>query len=381
MTKVKLILALIVAIFTVMSSTIYLGTNIVRNYDFANESIVDYSYSEIEQEVIEEKYNNEEIIADEPSEDGSYGEAIIEEPEELPTPIPEPIVKKLEPVTPKTNNTTKKVTTPQSTKVASSMPYYIKINNSQNVITIYTKDSEGNYTVPYKAMVCSTGTATPKAGSKYKITTYRREWNGLKGNVYGQYAVQIVGNILFHSVPYTAKNKSSLEYWEYDKLGTKASMGCIRLAVADAKWIYDNVGAGTWVEFYDDSSNPGPLGKPTAKKISDNEECRNWDPTDYVPENPWYLEKEELVEEIENTEPVIPVETAEVIDLSGDISGDSITSTVKEPIIETPVLAPIEPVDSGENIVVEEVEVQETPSKVVEDLFTEIVIETEKSGE
>ncbi len=380
MTKVKLILALIVAIFTVMSSTIYLGTNIVRNYDFANENIVDYSYSEIEQEVIEE-YNNKEIIADEPSEDGSYGEAIIEEPEELPTPIPEPVVKKLEPVTPKTTNTTKKVTTPQPAKVANSMPYYIKINNSQNVITIYTKDSEGNYTVPCKAMVCSTGTATPKAGSKYKITTYRREWNGLKGNVYGQYAVQIVGNILFHSVPYTAKNKSSLEYWEYDKLGTKASMGCIRLAVADAKWIYDNVGAGTWVEFYDDSSNPGPLGKPTAKKISDNEECRNWDPTDYVPENPWYLEKEEPIEVIEDTEPVIPVETAEVIDLSGDISGDSITATVKEPIIETPVPAPIEPVDSGENIFIEEVEVQETPSKVVEDLFTEIVIETEKSGE
>ena len=110
------------------------------------------------------------------------------------------------------------------------------------------------------------------------------EW--LKRRRYGQYAVQIVGNILFHSVPYTAKSKDSLEYWEYDKLGTDASLGCIRLAVKDVKWIYDYVPAGTYVEFYDDT-NPGPLGKPTAPKISDNELCRNWDPTDYVEGNPW----------------------------------------------------------------------------------------------
>ena len=54
-------------------------------------------------------------------------------------------------------------------------------------------------------------------------------------------ATQITGNILFHSVPYTEKyNNASLEYWEYDKLGTSASLGCIRLTVKNAKWIYDN---------------------------------------------------------------------------------------------------------------------------------------------
>ncbi|MBQ9279490.1 MAG: L,D-transpeptidase [Clostridia bacterium] len=171
-------------------------------------------------------------------------------------------------------------------RLTSNTPYYIKVNNLQNVVTIYSKDSAGNYTVPVKAMVCSTGSATPKAGSAYKITTYKNRWNGLQGNVYGQYATQIVGNILFHSVPYTAKSNSTLEYWEYDKLGTAASLGCIRLTVEDAKWIYDNASSGTIVEFYDDN-DPGPLGKPTAQKISDNEEFRNWDPTDPAKENPW----------------------------------------------------------------------------------------------
>ena len=106
------------------------------------------------------------------------------------------------------------------------------------------------------------------------------------GNVYGQYACRITGPILFHSVPYQQKDKSTLEWWEYDKLGTKASLGCIRLKVEDAKWIYDNCISGTKVEFYS-SSTPGPLGKPSARKISGDEAVRNWDPTDPDKNNPW----------------------------------------------------------------------------------------------
>lgn len=164
--------------------------------------------------------------------------------------------------------------------------YYIKVNNSANVVTIYTYDENGNYTKPVKAMVCSTGTATPKSG-KYKIPGRKQRWGALFGHVFGQYTTDIVGNILFHSVPYTVKgDKSSLEYWEYDKLGTRASAGCVRLTVIDAKWIYDNIPTGTVVEFYSDS-NPGPLGKPSAQKISGNAECRGWDPTDPDSKNPW----------------------------------------------------------------------------------------------
>lgn len=123
----------------------------------------------------------------------------------------------------------------------------------------------------------------------YTLRNYRGNswrWRPLFGNVYGQYATQITGNILFHSVPYTEPNNSSLEYWEYDKLGTSASMGCVRLTTQNAKWIWDNCVTGTKVTFYN-NSNPGPLGKPTEAKISWNEECRNWDPTDPSSNNPW----------------------------------------------------------------------------------------------
>lgn len=174
-------------------------------------------------------------------------------------------------------------------KTENNIPYYIKINNQANVVTIYTKDEVGNYTIPYKAMICSIGTATPAAGNVYTIPGGKWDrwtWGQMVGGVWAQYYTRIKGGILFHSVPYTSKDKGALEYWEYDKLGTKASAGCIRLTVQDAKWIYDNCKPGTKVEFYEDS-NPGPLGKPTAQKISEDEAVRGWDPTDPDINNPW----------------------------------------------------------------------------------------------
>lgn len=199
------------------------------------------------------------------------------------------------------NKTSSSSSANKNTNVVSDKKYYIKVNYGANVVTIYSKDESGQYTVPVKAMVCSTGTATPKSGT-YGIKG-RWRWLGLFGGVYGQYSTQIVGNILFHSVPYLEKgNAGSLEYWEYDKLGTSCSMGCIRLTVRDAKWIYNNVSSGTLVEFYS-SSDPGPLGKPSAQKISGNNECRNWDPTDTTEGNPWnsYNEKNTTTENNTNT--------------------------------------------------------------------------------
>ena len=98
----------------------------------------------------------------------------------------------------------------------------------------------------------------------------------------------------------TIQDPSTLEYWEYDKLGTSASAGCVRLTVADAKWIYDNCKSGTKVEFYSDE-NPGPLGKPTAKKISNEDEnVRIWDPTDSRDNNPWKTYNPNKIEDEKN---------------------------------------------------------------------------------
>lgn len=163
--------------------------------------------------------------------------------------------------------------------------YYIKVNYTANTVTIYTLDSNGKYTIPVKAMVCSTGASTPKSGVYKTQNKYR--WKLLIGNSQGQYSTRITGQILFHSVPYETTSEDSLITRYYDRLGITTSLGCIRLTVADAKWIYDNCPLGTKVEFYS-ASNPGPLGKPLAKKITDyGYPLNRWDPTDPNPNNPW----------------------------------------------------------------------------------------------
>jgi lipoprotein-anchoring transpeptidase ErfK/SrfK len=172
----------------------------------------------------------------------------------------------------------------EETEVSSSMPYLIRINRAANTVTIYTKDEKGDYTVPYTAFVCSTGDATPLG--TYALS-YKYRWRALFGNVYGQYATVITGNILFHSVPYYDEGMDQLESEEYNKLGTAASMGCVRMCVRDAKWVFDNCDSGTVVVFYDDASNPGPLGKPSSITIDLNDARKGWDPTDPDPANPW----------------------------------------------------------------------------------------------
>lgn len=174
----------------------------------------------------------------------------------------------------------------QSASDETEFPYYIKINRKQNCITIYTSDENGEYTVPYKAMICSTGlyNATPR-GTFHLSTKYL--WRELYGKVYGQYATRITGGVLFHSVPYYKKSKSALCAEKYNKLGQQASMGCVRLTVEDAKWIADNCPSGTTVEIYDDD-DPGPLGKPEAAHIDTDSPNKGWDPTDPDVENPWH---------------------------------------------------------------------------------------------
>lgn len=168
---------------------------------------------------------------------------------------------------------------------ASSYPYMIKVNKQQNTVTIYGKDSKGKYTVPVKAMICSTGADTP-LGTYRTPAKYR--WKLLLDNVWGQYSTRITGGILFHSVWYYKQDPSTLSAVQYNKLGTMCSHGCIRLTVEDAKWIYDNCPIGTTVTIYN-SKDPGPLGKPVAIKLPTN---AGWDPTDvYNKNNPFNKKK------------------------------------------------------------------------------------------
>ncbi len=174
---------------------------------------------------------------------------------------------------------------PVQPTAANTAPYYIKVNRAQNIVTVYKADENGEYTVPFKSMTCSVGTDGKTPTGTWK-TSDKFRWGSLKGRVYGQYSTRIYGPYLFHSVPYFSQNCGDLEYEEYNKLGQPASAGCVRLCVADAKWIYDNCPAGTTVTIYD-SADPEPLPAPAPIRIDVNDSRRGWDPTDPDPNNPW----------------------------------------------------------------------------------------------
>lgn len=109
------------------------------------------------------------------------------------------------------------------------------------------------------------------------------------GPSYGQYCTRIHGGILFHSVWYYQKDKRTQSTVQFNKLGQTASHGCVRLSVADAKWIYDNCALRTKVTVYS-SKNPGPLGKPKGIKVSTSRRMY-WDPTDPDKKNPYRKQK------------------------------------------------------------------------------------------
>ena len=168
---------------------------------------------------------------------------------------------------------------PQNTLTAQAAGYKIKINRATNVVTVY--DSEGK---PVRAMTCSTGGSNTPLGDFSAGEKYR--WQTLDGPCYGQYCTRITGHVLFHSVWYYSYDLDSQSTVQYNRLGTTASHGCVRLTVADAKWVYENIPTGTSITIFSGTEKDDPLGKPKTIKVS--EATRGgWDPTDPDPNNPY----------------------------------------------------------------------------------------------
>lgn len=134
--------------------------------------------------------------------------------------------------------------------------YYMIVDIYWQVILIYKKDASGAYTVPVRYILCSTGSA--KLGST-RIGTFSMQKCRVRfGEFLLQYAAQywtcIYSRTYFHSVLYEKKDLNTYNIESYKMLGTKASHGCIRMPVPDARWIWYNIGYGTTCEIREGSS-------------------------------------------------------------------------------------------------------------------------------
>ena len=95
---------------------------------------------------------------------------------------------------------------------------------------------------------CTTGKkSTPTPKGVYTVKAKGKYFNtGRNGRCW--YYTQFYGNYLFHSVIYD--RSSSPRNVVNGRLGANISHGCVRLALGNAKWIYNNVPSGTKVVIY-----------------------------------------------------------------------------------------------------------------------------------
>lgn len=165
--------------------------------------------------------------------------------------------------------------------------YYIIVYTKNNTVRVLEKDVNGKYSIDAKLFLCSTaisGKVTP--AGLYSIDK-RYDWRAMFGNVYAQYAVRFYGNYLFHSVPYYTAAHNDLEMDEYEKLGQPASLGCVRLCVRDAKWIYDNCSNGTQVRVVSGKNGPDHSEAEPIPSLNYDSKYKGWDPTDPHKNNPY----------------------------------------------------------------------------------------------
>ena len=139
--------------------------------------------------------------------------------------------------------------TPKPTPTPTPVPFYIFVDVRNQITSVYGRDEYGEYTVPVRQMLCSTGKeGTDSDPGDWVLNGRKANWCYFpKWGGYARYWTRINGSIAFHSIIYHSVSINDPKVSSYKMLGHKASHGCIRLTVADAKWIYDNCGEGTVV--------------------------------------------------------------------------------------------------------------------------------------
>lgn len=123
---------------------------------------------------------------------------------------------------------------------SSATNWEIIVDTSSNQVVVFERP-RGKWIVN-RTMTCTSGAwNTPTVKGQFVV--------GSRGKSFGHgytcwYWTQFYGNYLFHSVLY---NPGSMTSVQDGRLGINASHGCVRLAIDNAKWIYDTIPSGTRV--------------------------------------------------------------------------------------------------------------------------------------
>ena len=142
----------------------------------------------------------------------------------------------------------------QAAKSGYDMPYYIEVDLTNQIVTIYSTDTD----VIVRQILCSSGSdeaPTPR-GTFYlprkEEKLEREEWYYFRAySCYAHYATRIYKGVLFHSIPCSRRSESTISQKALSEFGRPASHGCLRLRWQDAEFIALNCLGGTRVRIFE----------------------------------------------------------------------------------------------------------------------------------
>ncbi len=184
-----------------------------------------------------------------------------------------------------------------STKTAESSSSVSTSSSSMEEDTQYLADTTkyniminlGNYTVKIfdandslvRSMNCAIGSDVSEIKDYNPENILRNVWSVDAEGVW-RYTVT-TDSVSFHSFKYTKLNdKSSMDDDSYNQIGQESSDSGISLSIADAYWIYLNVGEGSTITIYTDRSE-----EKGTDEIIFVPEGMGWDPTDTDSASKW----------------------------------------------------------------------------------------------
>ncbi len=148
-----------------------------------------------------------------------------------------------------------------------SSPYFIYVEKGSHTITIYTKDSNGKYTVPSATYSTATGrTSSLTPVGDFSILA-KEKWHSWGNTSYSPYCSKYSNGLYFHGPLYLEKdNFYSLSKNSVYDIGKNATSGCMRTSVAAAYAVY-NCPVGTGVKIV----NGSPLNRSASAPSVDSQ--------------------------------------------------------------------------------------------------------------
>lgn len=156
--------------------------------------------------------------------------------------------------------------------------YRIDIDLTNQIATVYGIYSDKSAKVLMSEFVSTArkGKTTPtgnfkiqgaSGGRKAKLRTAKMS----SGKAYAEYLSRFHGAKCMHGVPYSKRNtKGYVSKTEFNKLGTPASAGCVRMPIKLARYIYNNCPVGTPVHVFKGTKGKYPAGKPKKYTATSN---------------------------------------------------------------------------------------------------------------